>query len=275
MEQAAFSLSAMPSMNFAVSKIKLDSLSPLNQHESHIHKSCEVYVNLSGDVSFAVENRLYPISRGSVIITRPYEYHHCIYHSNTLHEHYWITFSAEQEQGFLKLFFDREKGVDNRIVLEEPVLQELCGVLDGILTEPNDELSRRIGILQFLQILTKGSRVSQTENLDRLPIDVMAALEYADDHLDEDLDVRSLAKVCHVSVNTLERHFKESFGELPIAAIRKKRLIASMMLLRNGESVTDAARKCGFPDYSNYIQLFRKRFGMTPGKYKKMLAGDS
>jgi len=41
------------------------------------------------------------------------------------------------------------------------------------------------------------------------------------------------------------------------------------MLLRNGESVTDAARECGFPDYSNYIQLFRKHFGMTPGKYKK------
>jgi AraC-like DNA-binding protein len=67
----------------------------------------------------------------------------------------------------------------------------------------------------------------------------------------------------------LERHFKKALGVTPFAMLRKKRLIASTAHLRNGETVTEAALKSGFSDYSNYIQLFRKQFGVTPLQYKK------
>lgn len=269
MEHTLFTVPPMGEMSFSVTKTELDALSPLNQNDAHIHSTCEVYVNLTGDVAFAVEDRLYPITRGSVILTRPYEYHHCIYRSNLPHSHYWITFSAEQGQDFLKPFFHREKGMDNRIQLNEEELGQLCRVLDGFLQGELDLLERRIQILRFFQILGKGAQIPAAEAYEKWPPAVAAALRYMDDNLEQDMDAVTLAKAGHVSVNTLERHFRESLGVSPIVMLRKKRLIASMMLLRNGESVTDAARKCGFPDYSNYIQLFRKHFGMTPGKYKK------
>lgn len=103
----------------SISHVVIDVASPLNENESHIHRECEIYVNLSGDVSFEVENRIYPVSRGSVIITRPFEYHHCIYHSNQLHEHFWITFSAGASDAFLAMFYGRGKGKDNLIILNE------------------------------------------------------------------------------------------------------------------------------------------------------------
>jgi len=31
------------------------------------------------------------------------------------------------------------------------------------------------------------------------------------------------------------------------------------------------ALQSGFQDYSGYIQLFRRQFGMTPGQYRKKL----
>ena len=37
--------------------------------KSHIHDICEIYVNISGDVSFMVENKVFTISHGDVIIT--------------------------------------------------------------------------------------------------------------------------------------------------------------------------------------------------------------
>ena len=159
--------------------------------------------------------------------------------------------------------------MDNRIQLEEEMLGQLCRVLDGFLRGEPDLLERRIRILRLFQILGKGSRVTQAESLEKWPPDVALALEYMDNYLTQDVDVHTLARICHVSVNTLERHFRQSLGMSPCEMLRKKRLIASMMLLRNGESVTDAARKSGFSDYSNYIQLFRRQFGMTPGKYKR------
>lgn len=271
MRQNTFTLPAMPEMAFSVTRTALDAASALNQNDAHIHKECEVYINLSGNVEFSVEDRLYAVSRGSVIVTMPYEYHHCIYRANDLHEHYWITFSAQGDQEFLKLFFDREKGVNNRIDLGEAALTELCGVLEALMDTRTDDLDQRLLILRFFRILTDGSRTGPTEKLDRLPQDVSDALRYIDQHLREELDIRTLAEVSSVSVNTLERHFKDSLGTSPFVMIRRKRLFASMMYLKSGMSVTEAAAKSGFSDYSNYIQLFKKQFGMTPGQYKKML----
>lgn len=258
----------MSPIELSVSHVVLDAASPLNQHESHMHRACEIYVNLSGDVAFEVEDRLYPICRGSAIITRPFEYHHCIYRSQLPHEHYWITFSAAQETEFLHIFFDREKGRDNLIRLSENQLDRLRAVLDALL-QGGDPLQLRIRTLQLFSILNEGTPGQPEAAADSLPRAVARALRFMDEHLADDLDIRSLAAAGAVSVNTLERHFKAALGASPTAVLRKKRLIASMACLRSGDSVTEAALKCGFSDYSNYIQLFRRQFGMTPLQYKK------
>ena len=107
-----------------------------------------------------------------------------------------------------------------------------------------------------------------------LPDTVRRALQYMDDHLRQELRVEQLAGGIGVSVNTLERHFKAGLGVTPLEMLRRKRLFLSMMYLKSGSGVTEAALKSGFSDYSNYIQLFRKQFGMTPGQYGKMTKNE-
>lgn len=269
MQRRKLLLSPMSKADCSICHVDLDSVSPLNQNESHIHAECEIYINLSGDVSFEVENRIYPVSRGSVIITRPFEYHHCIYHSNRRHEHFWITFSAEENDHFLRMFFSREKGKDNLILLDEPQLEALCGILEALLLEEKDPLQQRIWFLQMFQILSAGKMEDHTGPMENMPRDVVLALRFMDSHLNEEFDSKRLAAACNVSVNTLERHFKDTFHITPFGMLRKKRLFASMDCLRNGASVVEAALESGFPDYSNYIQLFKKQFGITPLNYKK------
>lgn len=269
MKSNRFSLPEVAPVDFSISYSAGNDSPLMNHNETHVHKECEIYLNLSGDVSFEVENRIYPVSRGTVIITRPYEYHHCIFRSSAGHGHYWITFSAEQTEVFLKMFFDREKGKDNLILLDEEGTQKLCAVLDDLLKKEGDALKRRIDFLMIFHILSAGKRAAYTDTIEGLPEDVAKALLFMDEHLTEDLDVRAIAEACNVSVNTLERHFRETVACSPFTMLRNKRLIASRDLLRNGAAVSEAALKSGFSDYSNYIQLFRKRFGITPLQYKK------
>ena len=80
--------------DFSATYIEIYADSSENVNYSHIHDECEIYVNLRGDLSFIVENNIYPIKPGDIIITRPHEYHHCVYHSNKLHRHFWILFSS-------------------------------------------------------------------------------------------------------------------------------------------------------------------------------------
>lgn len=271
MKHHAFVLPGMAEMAFSITKTELSADSPLNQNDAHVHQACEVYVNLSGDVAFAVEDRLYAISRGSVIITKPYEYHHCIYRSNIPHAHYWITFSARESEPFLNLFFDREKGINNRIDLDEAALQELCTVLDALLDTPGEGLRQRILTLRFFEVLSRGTPVEYAREMTGLPPEVAAALAYMEEHLGETMAIEDLAEAGGVSVNTLERHFRQAMGRTPFAMLRSKRLFASMMVLKSGCSVTEAAMQSGFGDSAYYIQLFKKKFGMTPARYKKMI----
>ena len=262
-----FTIPPLPKIDFSIAHIVLDKNSPLNQHESHIHTQYEIYLNLSGDVSFEVENRIYPISRGSVIITRPMEYHHCIYHSNAAHEHYWITFSTDDGEEFLKQFFEQKMKNDNLILLDEAQLEECLCTLDDLLE--NDPLEHRIAFCRLLHILDMGRRAEGSNLINKVSRDVTQALRFMDEHLTEDVEISVLAGYCNVSVNTLERHFKESLGSTPFSVLQKKRLVYSMRFLKNGDTVTDTAVKSGFSDYSNYIQLFRKQFGITPLQFKK------
>ena len=272
MEQNTIFLPAMSEMEFSVTKTTLDADSALNQNDAHIHKVCEIYINLSGDVAFAVENRVYEVSRGTAIITMPYEYHHCVYRSDMPHCHYWITFSAQQDQDFLKFFFAREKGINNRIDLNEQELNALCDVLESLLENKGNGLDRRLLILRFFQILSEGAIKQSSAETQQLPTDVRCALAYMDAHLQEDIDIKQLAVLCNVSINTLERHFKSSLGISPFEMLKRKRLFTSMMYLKSGCTVTEAALKSGFADWSNYIQLFRRKFGITPGQYKKEIS---
>ena len=274
MQTNQFHLSPIHETDFSISYTDMDVSSRTNQNETHIHKECEIYLNLTGDVSFEVENHIYPIRPGSVIITRPYEFHHCIYHSNALHRHYWITFSAPEGVYPFETFFDREKGNDNLIQLTDAQLVKMRQILDTLLSHNGDNLQNRIGFLQMLQLLSEATRQHSAEQLPGLPKDIILALQYMDEHLTDDLDICTLAKAAYVSVNTLERHFRQALKDTPFHILRKKRLFAATRLLRMGSSVYDAASKSGFPDYSHFIVLFRKHFGMTPSQYRKLFLSE-
>ena len=264
-----FTMEKMSEIDFKISYAEIDADSPFNTNESHIHKECEIYVNLSGDVFFEVENRIYPVSRGSVIITRPFEYHHCVYCTNHLHAHYWITFTAAEQEEFFQIFFKREKGKDNLILLNSSELEEMCRILEELRKRENDGLTRRICFLKMLRLLNGAKSETDIGSMDGTPEAVRKVLQYMDEHLTEEMDLLQLSAVANVSVSALEHSFKEALGITLFAMLRKKRLIYSMKYLRNGASVSEAAIHSGFSDYSNYIQLFRKQFGMTPLQYKK------
>lgn len=126
---------------------ELDAHSRENVFKSHIHNEYEIYINLSGDVSFAVENSIYPITPGSIIITRPFEYHHCVYHSNKLHKHFWILFSAEGNEYLFDKFYNRKLGENNLLILEKDKTDNLISVCEKLTSESCSELEKHCNFL--------------------------------------------------------------------------------------------------------------------------------
>lgn len=252
-----------------IKHIEISPDDPSNVYDDHIHEQCEIYLNLTGDVSFMVENKIYPVSSGSVIITRPCEYHHCICHSNDSHEHIWMLFDGDSNKRLFDMFYDRPMGEGNLICLSENQKNIVLELSLDIIRDGADTI---IGISKFLQILSILENADgKTENLTKaIPTDISNAIAFIGENLGNPFTVSDVALDAHISVNTLERRFVEYLGTTPSAYIKKRRLARAAELLLSDASVGEVGEKCGFSDYSNFIRHFRNHFGITPLKYKKL-----
>ena len=244
----------------------LSDIHDKNSESNHVHPQCEIYVNLTGNVSFMVENKVYPVTHGNAIISMPYEYHHCIYNDSTPHEHFWILFSSDGNEELFPMFFERIKGEGNLISLSEKHAENLIQIC-YMLMEDKPVYERYELFFALISLLSKKEEASPQKQVS-LPADLQKAIEYIQKNLSYELSIEQVAKHAHVSINTLERHFSETLGVSPSQFIRTKRLANAARLLKEGKNVIEACMESGFSDCSYFISLFRKNFGITPYKYK-------
>jgi len=77
-----------------------------------------------------------------------------------------------------------------------------------------------------------------------------------------------LARHAGASLRTLQRLFPPQTGLTLEAWRQKSRLIAAVVALAGGASVTGAAFECGYDSPSAFITAFRRQFGVTPGRFR-------
>ncbi len=260
-------LEGFSTFNFKLSHGKHTKETHVYQIEAHTHEELEIYVNVSGDISFMVENKIYDVERGNIIIAKPNEQHHCIYRSNAEHEFFWILIPINRE--LLKPILQNNN--KNLIVLSSEEGEELIEICKKLSEQSFLEYEKYILFFKLLEFLQKGKHYSEKFSEDSIPKDIIFALEYINNNLNQEIKIKDIANASFVSINTLERHFKERFNQSPNEFIRKRRLFLATVLLREGKSVQESAMESGFCDSAHFIYLFKKEFGITPLKYQKQL----
>lgn len=270
MEEITYNYKNLNPFNVTFKYHNADKVSKNDIIDSHIHDQCEIYVNVSGNVSFMVEGNLYPISYGNVIITRPFEYHNCIYHDMSPHEHYCITFSCNGNEQLFDLFFQRPRACNNLIVLSERKVDSLMKLLKNIISKKTlSDFESYYNFFKLIQIINDGFKSDETETQDLIPKELSLILDKINKNFTTVINIRQLAKDAHMSVNTLERYFKKYLMVTPSVYIKKKRLTYAANLLLKQHSVSSCAVLSGFSDTSQFIKEFKKQFGLTPFQYRK------
>lgn len=83
-------------------------------------------------------------------------------------------------------------------------------------------------------------------------------------------NISEMAEAMNMSVSTLKRKFQKDFGCSPHLWMNERKLEKAIMLLDTSDySITDIGFICGFSSLSTFMGQFKKKYGMSPGKYRK------
>ena len=234
------------------------------QTDVHIHDCYEVYLNLSGDVSFFVNNNVYEVSKGTIVFSHPNEIHYCICNKECRHQCYCLWFESDDE--IIKNTFEEFNTVYNFSEQNQTRIIALFERLHDA-TENQQILSQFVSFLEIIELLADNK--APVSIIGYIPDKVSEIIDYINQHYTDIMSVSQIAERFHISRSTLSRWFKQYINLSPIDFIQEKKLAHAKYLLQSGKSVTEAGYSAGFCDSAYFILRFKNKFGITPHQYKK------
>jgi len=126
----------------------------------------------------------------------------------------------------------------------------------------NSSYTYRLFMTLFSEVQGFGASINSEG---RFP-DLIQFLKY---NLHRDISVDEMAKVMNLSRSHFTRIFTEEMNTTPRKFLEDLRLkIAVQRLFDEQLNVNETAASCGFKDNNYFCRLFKKHYGISPGKYR-------
>ena len=111
----------------------------------------------------------------------------------------------------------------------------------------------------------------QNERQDTTKSFVSKAIDYVKEHYaDTDLGIETICGYLNVSAAYFSTVFKKETGKTFINYLTDYRMEEAVeLLLTQNEKTYVIAEKVGYPDANYFSYVFKKKFGVSPSKYRK------
>ncbi|MDD6483387.1 MAG: response regulator [Clostridiales bacterium] len=165
------------------------------------------------------------------------------------------------------LFFLSRKSMEHNIDFEE-ILEDL-----GF---SYDDLRRMVGLRSLKRVIEDVvTSLTDCFSINAVPSDKNSSLAYKiKEYVDEEylcnhISLEYVSDKVEKSSAYISRLFKEEFGCNFSEYVTNKRLEKSKELLKDESlKIYEIARKTGYADVSNFIKVFKKKYGISPGDYR-------
>ena len=96
-------------------------------------------------------------------------------------------------------------------------------------------------------------------------------ISYSQQNFKEKISLKEFGEQFHLSEKYISRYFKEHFHITLSQYITHLRLEYAKQLLQDTDTpVTEIAMQSGYQNVSYFIRIFKKTYGVSPLKYKKI-----
>ena len=274
--------SATPKQGFLQGEFRLFHIKDKVQraYEPHYHDFLKIVVLLEGNVTYIIEGRSYSLRPGDIVLVDRGQIHCPQVDASSPYERLILYLSPD----FLDRYREGASSLDscfstaayrhsNVLRLKDEARHLTISLLKKLEHAQNWQEEEFAGPLYCrllcLQFLVELNRVSLDDKAQYLPngalnYRVSGLISYINEHLCEDLSIRSLSALNCVSPYHMMRIFKEETGYTIGNYITEKRLLKARSLLAEGTGATQACYLSGFNNYSTFLRAYKQHFGELP-----------
>lgn len=258
-----------------------------NEVSLHWHEYMEIIYIKKGKGNVTLDFTTHYVEQGDIVIILPGHIHGISQCEGYTMEYENILFSVDMfrsrnhdclDNEFFLPLLSGEIDIKTIYDRDEPLYPDLSACLDRVdylcsKTPGGYQLALKSCYFEFFYILyshsTKCSDTDQrnrTKNLDR----IKQILSYIDQNYKEAISVKEIASYCGLSESHFMRFFKNTMGVSLVSYLNDFRLnIASRLLTSSDDSIINIAESCGFFNLSYFNRVFKKKYGVTPGEYRR------
>ncbi len=137
------------------------------------------------------------------------------------------------------------------------------------LRRPGFKLNAKLAFWEFLVLVLRTDPSAWTV-FSGDSAGILRSIDLMENAPETDFRLENLARAAAMSVAGFTRKFREATGMSAMEYLLQLRLEKARILLEKGElPLAEVALSCGFCDLNHMIKLFRKKHGVTPGRYRR------
>lgn len=158
------------------------------------------------------------------------------------------------------------------VIAASPWANATCANL-ALLTPPEQSRYAVFKALELLYLLSAHDLIAETPGNSNSALTqiVQEVASYMRCHLDERLTIDELSTRFGVSPTALKKEFRRLYGQPLHAWLQEQRLTQAARLLRESTmTVLEVAQEVGYSSTSQFSAAFVRRFGHTPGQYRRI-----
>lgn len=248
---------------------------PQSMPQMHAHGLHELYYLLSGTRRYFVEDTIYDVSPGELVLIPRNQLHRTV---TTGHfERYVVYFSQEECESITRLVGElavQQLLHSGCLQLPEEITRQVRQDLQALEQELGGNRSFREGICThllndiFLRALRHGRKKasSQGENAEK----IQEVARYITRNYAQEITLESAAELACMEKTYFSKRFKALTGFGFQEYLTQTRIRAAQELLRSSRlSVGEVAEACGFAGGNYFGDVFRRTVGVSPSQYRK------
>ncbi|UJF15275.1 AraC family transcriptional regulator [Jeotgalibaca sp. MA1X17-3] len=254
----------------------------IKQVQEHQHDFYEFLFYMSGDVEYKVEEEIYNLFYGEIIVIPPHTTHAATIKVDKNYRRYvlWLKeefinqiLEADSTMNYIFEYMERLQTYRIKLMPKDVLsfIESFAEVMEKQLHAEFGHIIKQTSIFydvfyRLNKLVYEKDQVNQETEEKELHVQIS---DYIKDHLIEDLSLDLIADHFFLSKYHISHIFKEKMSISIYKYILIRRLELGKALILSGEAVTKVHESCGFKDYVTFYRAFKKRYAMSPSVYVK------